>query len=72
MMEVWYGLEVRVVSMPSQKLFMKRTVHQRRRLLPLGQLIVSLEAAAGWGWAALAHFSVSVDDFGVSGSGKVF
>lgn len=61
-------LSVRVVSMPSQRLFDKQPVAYRMSILPLQQIpVVAVEAYTSYGWARYAHAAVSMHSFGLSG-----
>lgn len=59
---------VRVVSMPSQRLFDKQTIAYRTATLPMASVpVVAIEAYASYGWPRYAHASVSMHSFGLSG-----
>jgi transketolase len=63
------GLSARVVSMPSWELFDEQDEDYQDRILGPGAPILSVEAAASFGWARWADDSVSLDRFGLSGPG---
>lgn len=60
------SMSVRVVSMPSQRHFDKQSLSYRRSVLPVGSVIVAIEAWASYGWARYAHASLSMQSFGHS------
>ena len=63
------GIDVRVVSMPSWRLFAAQTPDYRRRVLPTGVLKVSVEAGStmGWDrWVGPDGTSIGIDRFGAS------
>ncbi len=57
---------VTVVSVPCRELFDQQSVAYRREVIPLGALVVSVEAAAIDGWEKYAHHSVGMTSFGES------
>lgn len=57
---------ISVVSVPCRELFDQQPVSYRREILPLGSLIISVEAAAIDGWEKYAHHSVGMTTFGES------
>eukprot|EP00457_Paulinella_chromatophora_P002280 gb/GEZN01002284.1/.p1 GENE.gb/GEZN01002284.1/~~gb/GEZN01002284.1/.p1 ORF type:complete len:682 (+),score=109.28 gb/GEZN01002284.1/:31-2076(+) len=60
------GLKARVVSMPCVENFDKQSQSYKRQVLPLGVLVVSLEAAATQGWERFSHFQIGMRSFGAS------
>jgi transketolase len=63
------GLSARVVSMPSWELFDEQDEDYQDRVLGPGAPILSVEAAASFGWARWADDSVALDRYGLSGPG---
>ncbi len=66
-LETWYGLKMRVVSCPCLELFRGKKLSYRRTVIPDGCLVISIEAASKGGWPELAHFSICIEEFGISG-----
>jgi transketolase len=64
------GCKIRVVSMPSQELFMKQDAAYRESVLPAAcKNRVSIEAATTFGWARFVGdegLSIGLDQFGAS------
>ena len=65
------GIGVRVVSMPSQELFLKQTPEYQEDVLPCSVPVVSIEAASTFGWNRFANLAIGLDDFGASAPYKV-
>ena len=65
------GIGVRVVSMPSQELFLKQDPEYQEDVLPCSVPVVSIEAASTFGWNRFANFAIGLDDFGASAPYKV-
>jgi len=71
------GVKVRVVSMPSQELFLQQDYDYQEEVLPgcyIDEgLVVSLEAASTFGWAQFVGpgLSIGLDHFGASAPYKV-
>src|SRR6185437_8794834 len=68
------GINARVVSMPSFRLFDEQPESYRRELLPEATPKVSLEAGATMGWYKyIGHngIAIGLDRFGASAPGKV-
>ncbi len=63
------GLAVRVVSMPSWELFDEQEDGYQDGVFGPGAPVLSVEAAASFGWARWADDSVALDHFGASGPG---
>ncbi|HVM14874.1 MAG TPA: transketolase [Egibacteraceae bacterium] len=59
-------VSARVVSMPCWELFEEQDVDYRETLLPPDTPVLSVEAAASFGWSRWADDHVSVDRFGAS------
>jgi transketolase len=66
-----HGIRARVVSMPSWGRFAERSAGERDRVLPPGIPVVSVEAAATFGWDRWADASIGIDRFGTSAPGDV-
>eukprot|EP01112_Ceratiomyxa_fruticulosa_P020809 TRINITY_DN7192_c0_g1_i1.p1 TRINITY_DN7192_c0_g1~~TRINITY_DN7192_c0_g1_i1.p1 ORF type:complete len:688 (-),score=147.30 TRINITY_DN7192_c0_g1_i1:102-2165(-) len=66
-------LKVRVVSMPSMRLFSEQPAAYKERVLGTDVPILSVEALTTFGWAAYSHAHHGLDGFGTSGPApKVF
>ena len=65
------GIGVRVVSMPSQELFVKQDPEYQEDVLPCHVPVVSIEAASTFGWNRFANLAIGLDDFGASAPYKV-
>jgi transketolase len=63
------GIAARVVSMPSWELFEAQTDDYQDAVLGWGAPVLSVEAAASFGWARWADDSVAIDHFGASAPG---
>jgi transketolase len=63
------GIAARVVSMPSWDRFAAQEADVQRAILPDDVPVLSVEAAATFGWAAWADDSIGVDRFGESAPG---
>jgi transketolase len=63
------GITARVVSMPSWELFDEQDDDYQDSVLGPGAPVLSVEAAASFGWARWADDSVSLDHFGASAPG---
>ena len=59
-------IPVRVVSMPSQELFLKQSPEYQEQVLPMGVAVVSIEAGSTFGWNRFADFAIGLDEFGAS------
>lgn len=65
------GISARVVSMPSWELFEAQDVRYQTSVLPPRVPVLSVEAAATFGWARWADAHVGIDRFGASAPGAV-
>ena len=66
------GVRGRVVSMPSQELFLQQDYDYQDSVLPPEcQAVVSIEAASTFGWNRFANFNIGLDHFGASAPYKV-
>ena len=68
------GIRVRVVSMPSWELFDEQAEDYRRRVLPAGVPVLSVEAGITMGWSKYTGpqgDSLGIDHFGASGPGPL-
>ena len=66
------GVRARVVSMPSWELFDEQAEEYRRRVLPTGVPVLSVEAGVTLGWSKYTGVqgdSLGIDHFGASGPG---
>jgi transketolase len=63
------GITARVVSMPSWELFDEQSDDYQDEVLGGGAPVLSVEAAASFGWSRWADDSVAIDHFGASGPG---
>jgi transketolase len=63
------GIAARVVSMPSWELFEEQGDDYQDEVLGYGAPVLSVEAAASFGWSRWADDSVALDHFGASASG---
>jgi transketolase len=63
------GVSARVVSMPSWDLFEDQDDEYQDAVLGAGVPVLSVEAGSSFGWARWADDSVSIETFGLSGSG---
>ena len=64
-------LDFRVVSMPSQCLFLKQDAHYKEQILPKGVRVCVIEKATSFGWHRFVlneNYLITVDDFGHSGT----
>jgi transketolase len=64
------GIKVRVVSMPSQELFLEQTVEYQKSILPGNIPTLSVEVSAPHGWHRFSHAQISMPSYGMSGSGN--
>jgi transketolase len=63
------GIAARVVSMPSWDLFEEQEPDYQDEVLGPGAPVLSVEAAASFGWSRWADESVSIDHYGASAPG---
>ncbi len=67
-------VKVRVVSMPSQELFLQQDFDYQEEVLPSYATVVSIEAASTFGWerfTGLEGLNIGLDHFGASAPYKV-
>ena len=64
-------VRVRVVSMPSQELFLQQDFEYQDEVLPEDRPVISIEAASTYGWNRFANFTIGLDHFGASAPYKV-
>ena len=64
-------VRVRVVSMPSQELFLAQDYDYQDEVLPEDRPVISIEAASTYGWNRFANFCIGLDHFGASAPYKV-
>lgn len=65
------GVRARVVSFPSWDRFERQPDSYHQQLLPSGIPVISVEAAATFGWERYAHCLVGINRFGASAPGGV-
>ena len=68
------GAKIRVVSMPSQELFLQQDFDYQDEVLPGYVPVVSIEAASTFGWerfTGLEGLNIGLDHFGASAPYKV-
>ena len=65
------GVAARAVSLPSWDRFAEQDVSFRRRILPPGVPVVSVEAATTFGWDRYADVAIGIDRFGASAPGAL-
>jgi transketolase len=65
------GIRARVVSLPSWDRFLAQPDAFRADVLPSGVPVLSVEAAATFGWARFADESIGIDRFGASAPGDL-
>lgn len=65
------GLNVRVVSMPCQEIFLEQSVEYQKSVLPGNIPTLSVEATAVHGWHRFSHAQISMTRFGMSAPGDV-
>jgi transketolase len=65
------GVAARVVSLPSWDRFESQSDAFQHAVLPDGVPVLSVEAAATFGWARWADASIGIDRFGASAPGSV-
>lgn len=64
-------LDIRVVSMPSQELFLKQTVEYQEQILPKTYRKIVIEGGSSYGWHRFVYsdkYLITVDQFGISGT----
>lgn len=66
-----HQIYVRVVSMPSQELFLKQPAEIQERVLPKNcKNVIAIEMGASMSWYRFAHKVYGIDEFGRSGKGE--
>mmetsp|Transcript_1891 Transcript_1891/g.2717 ORF Transcript_1891/g.2717 Transcript_1891/m.2717 type:complete len:372 (+) Transcript_1891:827-1942(+) len=63
------GMKVRVVSMPSQDIFVEQSDDYQKSILPGDVPTLSVEASAVHGWHRFSHAQIGMTRFGMSGPG---
>lgn len=66
-----HGLQIRVVSMPSQELFLKQDPKYQEEILPKTYRKIVIEAGSSYGWHRFVYndnYIIAVDQFGISGT----
>ena len=61
-----HGLNVRVVSMPCQEIFLEQSKEYQRSVLPGNIPTLSVEAPAIHGWHRFSHSQIGMTRFGMS------
>lgn len=64
------GLNVRVVSMPCQEIFLEQSAEYQKSVLPGNIPTLSVEAAAVHGWHRFSHAQIGMTRFGLSAPAK--
>jgi transketolase len=64
------GIKTRVVSMPSQEIFLEQSIEYQTSILPGDVPTMSVEASSPHGWARFSHAQVAMNEFGRSGAGN--
>lgn len=64
------GVKARVVSIPCFSVFDKQSLDYRKKVLPSGHPILSVEAYSTFGWGKYAHVHHGINSFGVSAPAK--
>jgi transketolase len=64
------GLNVRVVSMPCQEIFLEQSTEYQKSVLPGNIPTLSVEAAAVHGWHRFSHAQIGMTRFGLSAPAK--
>lgn len=60
-------IKLKIVSMPSQELFLRQDEEYRKKVLSLEKSkIISLEMLSTFGWGRFADINIGVDNFGLS------
>ncbi|CEG45715.1 transketolase [Plasmopara halstedii] len=60
------GYKTRIVSMPCRDLFDEQSIEYKKEILGEGIPVMSVEAAATFGWATYSHSHFGLDRFGAS------
>lgn len=64
-------IDLRVVSMPCQELFLSQSEEFRKKILPMGYKTIVIEAGSSFGWHRFVYnekYLITLDNFGVSGT----
>jgi transketolase len=61
------GIDTRVVSMPSMKLFKRQSEEYRNSVLPPYAKIITIEAGSTMCWNYFSKYNIGIDEFGYSG-----
>ncbi len=64
------GIDLRIVSMPSMKLFLEQTEAYRKEIIPDGVKVITLESGSTMPWYRFTkpEYTIGVNDFGYSGT----
>ena len=64
------GIDLRIVSMPSMKLFLEQEEGYRKEIIPEGTKVITLEAGSTMPWYRFTkpEYTIGVNDFGFSGT----
>ena len=64
------GIDLRIVSMPSMKLFLEQDAAYRKEIIPEGEKIITLEAGSTMSWYRFTkpEYTIGVNEFGCSGT----
>ena len=65
-----YNRRVRVVSMPSQELFLRQDKEYQNRILPNKNITIAMEMGSSMSWYRFADTVYGIDEFGRSGKGE--
>lgn len=64
-------IDLRIISMPCQELFLKQTKEYQDNLLPMGYKTIVVEAGSSFGWHRFVYsdkYLITIDKFGISGT----
>ena len=64
------GIDLRIVSMPSMKLFLEQDAAYQKEIIPDGEKIITLEAGSTMSWYRFTkpEYTIGVNEFGCSGT----
>ncbi|HQN74902.1 MAG TPA: transketolase [Bacillota bacterium] len=65
-----YNRNIRVVSMPSQELFLKQDKEYQNKILPDKNITIAVEMGSSMSWYRFADTVYGIDEFGRSGKGE--
>lgn len=65
-----YNRRVRVVSMPSQELFLRQDKEYQNSILPNKNITIAMEMGSSMSWYRFADTVYGIDEFGRSGKGE--